>query len=275
MLRAASADPAPADPASADPRRSARETAPPRCRVPRASRYAGGVSDQRLISRFYPAMTEGFPVPAGPEETVELHAELLHRICVADGLLEVLEWTLDGTPADPSACMWLAGLRWYRLVSGSYPETAPQPPQRQTDAALSRLLDTGAVQVMPATGGVSLAGLASGELHHPSAPAQPQVQDRDALLRLTPLALVPYIDEPMRMRWLEQNLATTHGSTDLLEEARGLVSGLRERAGAESPAPGFAEATTTASAAATGAGHPLYQLLRNLAERWESVTAPG
>lgn len=239
----------------------------------------GPVSDQRLISRFFPVMTAGFPEPAGPDAAVQLHAELLHRICLADGLLEVLEWTQQGTGTDALACMWLAGLRWHRLVTGSFPAGAPQPPPRQTDTDLAALLEAGTLRTAASTGAASLAGLSSGELHYPSAPTQPGVKDEDVLLRLTPLALVPYIDEQMRSSWVEQNLAMTHGDTDLLEQGRRLVSAVHQEASAAEPAPPQAEAADpaavhSAGAAAAGAsGHPLFAVVRDLADRWEEVTA--
>lgn len=211
-------------------------------------------------------MTTGFPEPAGPDAAVELHAELLHRICLADGLLEVLEWTRQGIGTDPLACMWLAGLRWHRMVTGAYPAGAPQPPPRRTDAALAELLDSGILRTAASTGTVSLAGLSSGELAYPSAPAQPESKDEDVLLRLAPLALVPYIDEQMRSSWVEQNLAMTHGDADLLEQGRQLVTALHQQASAAEPDPPRQEPA--------GVGdHPLFAVLRDLADRWEEVTS--
>lgn len=235
-----------------------------------------GVSDQNLISNFYPVMTEDFPVPAAPGTAVELHAELLHRICLADGLLEVLEWTRQGSAADPLACMWLAGLRWYRLLTGAYPSGAPQPPPRETDAALADLLQAGLLRVSPPGGEVSRESLSSGKLHYPGSPAAPGAADPDVLLRLAPLALVPYVDWQMRLRWVGQNLAMTHGHPELLEQARELVTGLHDRASTSASAPkreaaGSVGAKRQASSAPTA--HPLFALTASLAQRWEDVTA--
>ena len=237
--------------------------------APASARAAtlGAVSDQKLISRFYSVMTEDFPASADPEAAVELRAELLHRICLADGLLEVLEWSTQGTAADPLACMWLAGLRWHRLLTGAYPQGAPEPPPRQTDAGLAQLLETGLVRITDSSGATSQTALASGELHYPAAPAQPHADDQEVLLRLAPLALVPYIDEQMRMRWVEQNVSMTHGGDQLLEQSRRLVTELHRRASSHQPAAAEHDAAPPAGS------HPLFGVMGELAQRWAEVTA--
>lgn len=228
------------------------------------------MSDEQLISSFYRIMTEDLPAPVSPTAQLVVHAELLHRICLADGLLEVLEWTKEGTAADPLACMWLASLRWYRLVTGSYPDSAPEPPARQTDAALEQLLDSGLVDVEESSGESSRRALASGQLHYPSAPAQPQDEDQQVLLRLRPLALVPFIDDRLRQQWLEQNLAMTHGSTAVLQAGRQLVADLHERATAPSTS---SEQPDDPDAARQPGSHPLFEVVNDLWLRWKRVSA--
>ena len=218
-----------------------------------------------LISRFCPELLAGFPQPEG--DVLQLHAELLHRICLADGLLEVLDWSQQGVGTDPLACMWLAGLRWHQLVTGHFPDGAPEPPPRATDAALSELLTSGALRITEQTGETSISSLSSGQLHYPSTPAQPDATDREVLLRLAPLALVPYIDEPMRMRWVEQNVSMTHGGDQLLEQSRRLVTDLHQRA--SSPQPAAAGHDTAAPADS----HPFFGVVGELAQRWAEVTA--
>ena len=59
-------------------------------------------------------------------------AEIL-PLYLADGLLEALEWANDGAASDEAACMWLASLRAYRQLNGSFPADAPQPLNRWID----------------------------------------------------------------------------------------------------------------------------------------------
>ncbi|GAA1824063.1 hypothetical protein GCM10009771_24260 [Nesterenkonia flava] len=208
-------------------------------------------------------MAQEFP-EADQNEAVTVHAELLHRLCLADGLLEVLEWTRQGTGADPMACMWLAGLRWYRLMNGGYPPKAPEPPERPTDRALGLLLRSGAVQVAPGSSGTAVAGLSSGEMAYPSAPAQPEADDDGVLLRLAPLALVPYIDESMRMNWTEQAVCLTHGSPELVARAQEHVRHLHHQ---------LSEEPVQTQPQLPGIGL-LGVVVEDLGRRWREVTSP-
>ena len=52
---------------------------------------------------------------------------------LADGLLEALEWARDGVASDEAACMWLAALRSYKKLTGSFPAGAPEPLGRWID----------------------------------------------------------------------------------------------------------------------------------------------
>ncbi|WP_218219722.1 ADP-ribosylglycohydrolase family protein [Nesterenkonia sp. Act20] len=188
-------------------------------------------SAEKLISRFYPVLAAG----ARQSDSPAHHAELLHQLCTADGLLELLDWTRQGLGADPLACMWLGSLRWYRVVTGSYPPGAPQPPRRTVDAQLARLLGEGALTLQPDSAAGSLVALADGQMAYPSAPAQPESQDPQALLRAVPVGLVPYIDEPMRRAWARQTVALTHGHPALLRRAEELAVLVHELATSSAP----------------------------------------
>ncbi len=185
----------------------------------------------------------------GPGEQV--HAETLLALCLADGVLEVLEWAREGTGADPAATMWLASLRWHRLITGGFPEGAPQPPPRPTDHALKLILDSGALEVLPGSAEESLAGLTSGEMR--LAPRQRADGDRlsragtgvgsksseameedarttltedPALARIKPIGLVPYVEAEMKRDWAEQAICLTHEDPKLLAAARRLAADL-------------------------------------------------
>ncbi|MBE1513344.1 ADP-ribosylglycohydrolase family protein [Nesterenkonia halotolerans] len=188
-------------------------------------------SAEKLISRFYPVLAAGARQGDSPAH----HAELLHQLCTADGLLELLDWTRQGLGADPLACMWLGSLRWYRVVTGSYPPGAPQPPSRAVDAQLATLRSEGSLILEPESAGGSLAGLAEGQMAYPSAPAQPESEASQALLRVVPVGLVPYIDEPMRRAWARQTVALTHGHPALLRRAEELAVLVHELAISSAP----------------------------------------
>lgn len=189
--------------------------------------------DQMLISRFTPVMRAGLasglpdatPQGQGLHRPAAIHAEVLHQLCLTDGLLELLDWTHQGLAADPAACLWLGSLRWHRLVTGDCPADAPAPPARDVDHSLQQLLGGEAplLEIVPGTGAVSCAGLASGEMAYRGAPAQPDADDPVGLVRLVPLALVPYVDDAMRHSWAGQALSLTQGHRRLHDDAHQLL----------------------------------------------------
>ncbi|MDO5492002.1 MAG: hypothetical protein Q4F53_00100 [Nesterenkonia sp.] len=197
----------------------------------------------RLLIRRFPALLHGL-LPAdhlrrdGLEESeaaaapISVDAEVLHALCTADGLLELLDWSRCGVGADPLACMWLGSLRWYRLVTGASPPQAPTPPPRDLDASLETGLRSGELTLRPGTGGLSRSGLATGEMAYPSAPAQADAEDPDALIRVLPLALVPYVELRMLHGWADQTVCLTQGGDRLRRRAAVLVEELHHVAGA-------------------------------------------
>lgn len=201
--------------------------------------------DRRRISRLGPVLSAG--LPAGESR---VHAEVLHQLCLADGLLELLDWSRQGVGADPLACMWLSSLRWNRLITGGFPEGAPQPPARDLDAALLRLLRDGGLSILEGTGETSLAGLASGEMAYPSSPAQPDEDDAAALIRVVPIGLVPYVEEEMRRSWVRQAVSLTQGDPELISAAERLMALAHAAASGQlaDPAPALEEILREAGA---------------------------
>lgn len=212
-------------------------------------RSSAPTDDQRLIAAFEPAMLGILPGQGEP-----VHAETLLALCLADGVLEVLEWAREGTGADPAASMWLASLRWYQLLSDDFPKDAPQPQVRPTDYALRRILEAGALKLVPGSAEESLAGLASGEMNlapsradggpevRGSAPGGDQDEGRrqseqatraatdgeaalsPALDRVLPIGLVPYVEPGMKLSWAKQAVRLTHRDPELIAASSRLAA---------------------------------------------------
>ncbi|TLQ01497.1 hypothetical protein FEF26_00535 [Nesterenkonia salmonea] len=208
--------------------------------------------DLRLIDAFEPAMRSLLPAQDEP-----VHAEVLLALCLGDGLLEVLEWSREGTGADPAASMWLAALRWHKVVTGGFPVGAPQPRPRPTDHALRLIVESAGLELIPGSADTSLASLATAEMGTRGAPPQPEVDDDAALLRILPISLVPYVEDSMKQSWAEQAICLTHGNRRLLRESR--------RRAVEVPDP-----------AQHGASHELLNVVvEDLSKRWRKTTLPG
>jgi hypothetical protein len=208
-------------------------------------------SDLRLIDAFEPSLLSLLPAPGEP-----VHAEALLALCVGDGLLEVLEWSREGTGADPAASMWLAALRWHHVITGAFPAGAPQPPPRPTSHALRLIVETAGVELTPGSADTSLSGLSSAEMGTRRAPPQPEAHDDAALLRVLPISCLPYVETPMKQDWAEQAICLTHGGPALILEAR-------QRA-AQPPAP-----------VPPGPRHELLGVVvEDLSRRWREATLP-
>ncbi|GAA1142600.1 ADP-ribosylglycohydrolase family protein [Nesterenkonia lutea] len=259
-------------------------------------------SAEKLISRFRPVLRAGASPASSRDDAPAEHAELLHQLCTADGLLELLDWTRQGLGADPLACMWLGSLRWYRVITGSCPASAPQPPTRVVDEELLRMRREEKLPLRSDSASGGLAGLSAGEMAYPSAPAQPESADARALLRAVPVGLVPYIDEPMRRAWARQTVALTHGHPELLRRAEELAMLVHELASAEETT-SLADRTAQSRrdilewvddaeireilqrqldaatdpgqpAPESSGGHRLAEVIDLLAQQWEEVTRP-
>lgn len=120
---------------------------------------------------------------------------------VADGLLEVLEWTARGEAADPPAAIWLALLRWYKNRFGTFPEGLPPAPARRID---DHPLYPGEVE--PAT----IAGLEEVEMGLPRKPHGVDATGTDALVRAAPLGMLPQVDTNWVVTMSRQVAVLTH-----------------------------------------------------------------
>ncbi|WP_431711749.1 ADP-ribosylglycohydrolase family protein [Glutamicibacter uratoxydans] len=106
---------------------------------------------------------------------------------LADGLLEALEWAHDGVASDEAACMWLAGLRAYKQLTGKFPASAPEPQPRWIDtefAAVERY--EGLADGDP----LNLAGLDSADMGYAARPTAADHDSSGVLPRAAVTALV-------------------------------------------------------------------------------------
>ncbi|MFJ2353096.1 hypothetical protein [Glutamicibacter sp. NPDC087673] len=106
---------------------------------------------------------------------------------LADGLLEALEWANDGVASDEAACMWLAALRGYSKIAGSFPERAPQPLGRWIDKEFA------SVEIFEKTldgDPQNLAGLDSPDMGQPGRPTGAGADSTGVLPRAAIAALL-------------------------------------------------------------------------------------
>lgn len=135
-----------------------------------------------------------------PGETETLALYLL------DGLLEALEWAHEGVASDEAACMWLAALRWYKLVNTSYPEGAPEPQPRWIDEAFA------GAPAFAAGDTQNLLALGQTDMASTGRPLYPAADTTGVLTRAAFVALLPRVDEATTAKIATDAAALTHGS---------------------------------------------------------------
>ncbi|WP_417218766.1 ADP-ribosylglycohydrolase family protein [Arthrobacter sp.] len=135
---------------------------------------------------------------AGETETLQLF--------LLDGLLEAVEWANEGVAADEAACMWLAGLRWFKVATGSFPAGAPEPLPRWIDHELDSAGSLAGADPQ------NLVALARPEMASTGRPAFPTADGPGVLPRAAAMALLPRVDEDMTARLSTDAAALTHGS---------------------------------------------------------------
>lgn len=120
---------------------------------------------------------------------------------VADGLLEVLEWSAQGEAADPPAAIWLALLRWYKNRYGGTPDGLPEAPARRID---DHPVSHGDVEA------ATKAGLEQPEMGLPRKPHGVDATGTDALVRAAPLGMIPQVDTDWVVKMSHQTAVLTH-----------------------------------------------------------------
>ncbi len=120
---------------------------------------------------------------------------------VADGLLEVLEWSAQGQAADPPAAIWLALLRWYRNRYGSFPQDAPPVPDRWIDH----------YPMIPGdVDETTKAGLEEPDMGLPHKPHGINATGAEALMRAAPVGLLAQVDSDWVLSIARQATVLTH-----------------------------------------------------------------
>lgn len=152
-----------------------------------------------------------FAVPAAARFSDET------QLCLysVDGLLEALRWANDGVPADETACVWLAYLRWLRTQGVSLPESAPNPPEQWLDrqAVMQHRADPDEA---------CLTGLASGDMGSQARPVNPQARGAGAVVRSAPFGLLPYVGAETVFKLSRDTAALTHGHPSAVYSAAAL-----------------------------------------------------
>lgn len=120
-------------------------------------------------------------------DDIDPGATELLPLYMADGLLEALEWANDGVGSDEAACMWLASLRGYAQLTGSFPTGAPEPLKRWIDAEFAKVeLHEGVLPGDPQ----NIAGLNSADMGQRVRPTGPNADSTGVLPRAAVAALL-------------------------------------------------------------------------------------
>lgn len=119
---------------------------------------------------------------AGPPLALSGTTQLV--LYTLDGLLEAVEWANVGQPADETACLWLAYLRWLRTQDHPWPDNAPSPLPRWIDAEA-------ALAVTRRPDAQTLAALSTGAMGEVERPVVPGAMGPGAMSRSVAFGLLP------------------------------------------------------------------------------------
>lgn len=146
-----------------------------------------------------------------PSEAVQLSARTV------GALNEVAFWANDGQSADPTACAWLAYLRWAVACGARLPGGAPHPPADDFDRDHPVLAGPGRPE------GDSCTALATGALGEVARPVLPLAASPEVLARSAPYGLLPAIGWKSLVALTVDSAAITHGSPEAQTAAAGMA----------------------------------------------------
>ncbi|MUN61786.1 ADP-ribosylglycohydrolase family protein [Kocuria sediminis] len=184
-----------------------------------------------------------------------------------DALLEVVEWANDGQPADETACLWLAYLRWLRTQGVPHPAEAPRPlPRRLDEHEVLHAVRNPARTVLEA--------LRSGRMGEVERPLLPEAEDAAAVLRSAPFGLLPHVGWRTLAPLAINGAALTHGHPEAQTAAA--VYGFTVHAAVRARREGTARPVAAAVAAAREtAAHLTRPVAETLARLDDAVRAAG
>lgn len=147
----------------------------------------------------------------GPDQSTQLAARTV------SALNEVARWAADGQNADPTACAWLAYLRWAVENGARLPEDAPHPPSDGFDREHPTLAAPGE------HGGDTFDALSTGALGEVMRPVLPLAASPELLARTAPYGLLPGIGWKPLVALAVDSAAITHGSPEAQTAAVGMA----------------------------------------------------
>lgn len=167
-------------------------------------------------SSWYPSLVRSVflsPWRATAAERPGEGTQLLAR--TAGALNEVAHWANDGQAADPTACAWLAYLRWAVRNGAKLPGDAPHPPDDDLDHDYPLLTAPGE------HAGDGFTALSMGRLGEVTRPVLPLADSAEILARTLPYGLVPHIGWKSLVALAVDSAAITHGSAEAQTAAVG------------------------------------------------------
>ena len=125
-------------------------------------------------------------------DDIDPGATELLPLYMVDGLLEALEWAKDGVGSDELACIWLASLRAYSQLTGSFPTGAPEPLKRWIDLEMKKVeIHDGLMAGDP----LNMSGLKSKDMGQRGRPNGVNADSTGVLPRAAAVALLSRVPE--------------------------------------------------------------------------------
>ncbi|MGX5357703.1 ADP-ribosylglycohydrolase family protein [Kocuria sp. KH4] len=207
------------------------------------------------------------PGAEGGTGRLQVSADTQLTLYTLDALLEVVEWANDGQPADETACLWLAYLRWLRTQGVPHPAEAPRPLPRRLD-------ELEVLHAVRHPADTVLEALRSGRMGEVERPLLPDAEDAAAVLRSAPFGLLPHVGWRTLAPLAINGAALTHGHPEAQTAAA--VYGFTVHAAVRARREGAARPVAAAVAAAREtAAHLTRPVAETLARLDDAVRAAG
>ncbi|MFC4905357.1 ADP-ribosylglycohydrolase family protein [Kocuria oceani] len=233
----------------------------------RAALLGGALGDAIGYRAGADAPSAEHPDPDGGAGRLLVSDDTQLTLYTLDALLEVVEWANDGQPADETACLWLAYLRWLRTQGVPHPSEAPRPLPRRLD-------EHEVLHAVRDPAGTVLEALRSGRMGEVERPLLPDAEDAAAVLRSAPFGLLPHVGWRTLAPLAINGAALTHGHPEAQSAAA--VYGFTVHAAVRARREGTARPVAAAVAAAREtAAHLTRPVDETLARLDDAVRAAG